>query len=105
MSHTFQTPTYVVISAGHDVFWRHFTQKRSTSILKTGSSYVEVPGPSDEQITAADIAYLGGHVYTVDDTEAAALTAAGYGAGLDFVPSSDDATYGGGTYGEGTYGH
>ena len=34
--------------------------------------------PTPEQIDAAEICYLGGHVYEVDADEAESLTAAGY---------------------------
>ena len=40
--------------------------------------YITVDGPTVDQVNAATIAYLGGHIYYVDDTEAAALTAAGF---------------------------
>lgn len=48
------------------------------TVLKTGSSYVTVEQPTAEQVDAADIAYIGGRDWVVDDAEAAALTAAGY---------------------------
>lgn len=40
---------------------------------------------------APTITYYGGHVYTVSDAEAAALTAAGYGANLHALPNTVDA--------------
>lgn len=82
VSKQFSTPTTRPVAAGRDVFWSHFQQTRSTSILKTAGAYTEVDGPSDAQIAAADITYLGGHIYTVSDAEAALLTTAGYGSGL-----------------------
>ena len=50
------------------------------TVLKTAGAYTQVQAPTQDDINAADIAYLGGHSYAVDSTEAAALTAAGYGA-------------------------
>lgn len=50
------------------------------SVLKTAGTYRTVMGPVQEDIAAADIVYLGGRSYAVDDTEKAALIAAGYGA-------------------------
>lgn len=52
---------------------------RGVAVLKNGDAYVEHEFPYSDDITSADVAYLGGHVYVVDDTEAAALSAAGYG--------------------------
>lgn len=49
------------------------------TVLKSESGgYVTVEHPTNEQIDAAAIAYLGGHVYEVSDDEADSLTAAGY---------------------------
>lgn len=78
----FVSPLYVQGPAGDDRFWKRLAVRHSTSILKYGSSYVPVESPTNEQIVAADVTYLGGHVYTVGQTEADALTAAGYGGGL-----------------------
>ncbi len=41
-------------------------------------TYTTVDTPTTEQVAAAQVAYLGGHLYEVTVTEAAALTAAGY---------------------------
>lgn len=81
-SYQFVSPLFTNDRAGTDRFWGHLTVTHSKSILKIGSTYVPVQGPTNEQIVAADITYLGGHIYTVSAAEAAALTAAGYGAGL-----------------------
>lgn len=49
------------------------------AVLKsTGGGYTTVETPSDEQISAAAVAYLGGHTYEISAEEADALTAAGY---------------------------
>ena len=60
------------------VWYTHIT--RGLTVLKTAGVYTTVDFPRQEDCDGADICYLGGHIYTVDDTEAAALTAAGYGA-------------------------
>jgi hypothetical protein len=53
---------------------------RGQTVLKNpDNSYTTVAYPSQDQIAAAQIAYVGGHVYTVSTAEAAALTAAGFG--------------------------
>jgi hypothetical protein len=50
------------------------------SVLKTSGAYRTVMNPLPEDMAAADIVYLGGRSYPVDDTERAALISAGYGA-------------------------
>lgn len=53
------------------------------TVLKAkDGSYSQVTYPTSDDLAAAAAAYLGGHVYPVSDAEAAALTAAGYGAYL-----------------------
>lgn len=52
---------------------------RGVSLLKTDGLYEQVQYPTAEQVDAADITYLGGHVYSIDSAEAADLTSAGYG--------------------------
>jgi len=53
---------------------------RGHNVFKlTDGSYTEVQ-PSD--MTTVDIEYLGAHIHTVTDAEAAALTAAGYSANI-----------------------
>lgn len=58
---------------------RHFKSRaRGRSVLKVDGVYVTVDDPSQDQIDAATEAYIGGHVYTVTQSVADALTAAGY---------------------------
>lgn len=83
----------------HRLFGRQ-TITRGVSLLKAAGLYRQIESPSDEDIAASDIAYLGGHVYVVSDTEAAALAEAGYGASV----VKPGAGYGAGGYGEGVYG-
>lgn len=63
---------------------RHYGPKgpRGRTVLKESGVYTTVDLPEADRIAAADAVYLGGHIYDVDATEAAALTAAGYGAYL-----------------------
>lgn len=55
---------------------------RGVSLLVTGSSVVENQYPSQDDLANCDYYFLGGHTYTVSDTQAATLTAAGYGSYL-----------------------
>ena len=74
------------------------------SLLKSGGLYRQVRDPSDEEITAADVAYLGGHVYEITGTESDALIAAGYGSQIIVPPEEPTAGFGVGTFGAGTFG-
>lgn len=79
--HLFTPPTVLRPLTENRLEYRPFNRvkgKVGLSVLKTGTSYATVENPTDEQVTAADAAYLGGRTYTINDTEAAALTAAGY---------------------------
>lgn len=77
---TFTPPTVDEAPAGEGPLFYRYKLTRGISVLKVGAAYREVRYPSQEEIEAADITYMGGHAHTVDATEAAALTAAGYGA-------------------------
>lgn len=52
---------------------------RGIALLVTGTTVTENQYPSQDDLANADYYFLGGHVYTVSDTQAAILTAAGYG--------------------------
>lgn len=62
-----------------DRFWSRLTMTDSYSVLKLDGFYRQVSDPSNEDVAAADVAYLGGRRYRVDDAEVEALTEAGYG--------------------------
>lgn len=70
------------VPSGTDRLWSRFKTDRSLSVLKNGSSYVEVDTPDAEDVESAGAVYLGGRSYVVSYTEALALTAAGFGAGI-----------------------
>ena len=53
-------------------------QRRGRSVLKTGSTYTIIDTPSQDQMDAADITYLGGHIYEVTTQEAYELWLAGF---------------------------
>lgn len=73
------TPVIDGPARGTDRFWRHFRpQKVGVSILKINGVYVAMSYPSQDQIALADAVYLGGHEHFVSQSEATALTAAGY---------------------------
>lgn len=76
----FSTPTeYDVVRRGPGPFWRSFKpQLTGVTVLKQSGTYRQVKYPTQREISAAEIAYIGGHVHDVSPTEAADLTAAGY---------------------------
>ena len=60
--------------------YRHYgPAERGRSVIRVGGVYRTVDSPDQITLSAATEIYLGGHVYTVTATVAAALTAAGYG--------------------------
>jgi hypothetical protein len=52
---------------------------RGITVLETSGSYRAVRFPTQDEISAATTAYMGGHEYTVGDATKAALIAAGVG--------------------------
>jgi hypothetical protein len=68
---------------------RHYSPTvRGRSVLRTAGVYRTLDNPSQTDIDAASEVYLGGHIYTVTQTVADALTIAGYTVGADLgVPS------------------
>lgn len=93
----FTPPGRVELFGDHPLFGR-LPITRGVSLLKEGTTYRQVEDPSAEEVEAADAAYLGGHVYTINGSAAADLDAAGYGAWLTQVG------FGSGIYGSGIYG-
>lgn len=67
-----------VVRHSGDRLWIRMTVPRSYALLKNDGFYREVINPTAEEVEAADIAYLGGHTYTVSTQEATELAAAGY---------------------------
>ena len=86
----------------HPLFSR-LTFTQGLSLLKEDGLYRQAEFPSDDELVAADVVYLGGHVYPVSAEEAADLESAGYGAWLD-EQTPPAFAYGEGPYGEGLYG-
>ncbi len=51
---------------------------RGVSLLINGTTVTESQTPSQDDLAAADVYYLGGHTYVLDDAEAQILINAGY---------------------------
>lgn len=81
-------PPTVLEAPGMDVAGRLFGRvryPRGVSLLVTGTRVEEQRWPTIEQQQAADITYLGGHEYLLDDAAAQVLIDAGYGSNLEEV--------------------
>lgn len=66
---------------GYRLFRHYKSRARGRSVLKSlAGVYTTVDTPSQVDIDAAAVCYLGGHIYPITSAEATALTAAGYGA-------------------------
>ena len=53
---------------------------RGVTLLVNGTTVTENQTPSQDDLAAADYYFLGGHEYTIENSVAAILIAAGYGA-------------------------
>jgi hypothetical protein len=53
-------------------------QRRGRTVLKRGDIYTIVDTPTVDEMAAADIAYQGGHIYTISAEEAYALSQLGF---------------------------
>ena len=59
--------------------------RRGISLLVTGTTVVENQTPSQDDLSACDYYFLGGHEYTITNAQAAVLIAAGYGEYLEEI--------------------
>lgn len=73
-------PVFPVPRLSQKLF-RHFKLRAlgQTVLKATDGTYETVSYPEQDQIDAAAIVYLGGHIYEISDEEADELTDAGYG--------------------------
>jgi hypothetical protein len=78
MAYRFKTPTVSEGPAGEGDLFSRYRLVRGITVLKVDGKYYEVRFPSSEETTEADIAYIGGYSYEVDEAEKASLEAAGY---------------------------
>lgn len=63
-------------AGGGRLFFRYGLQ-RGISVLVTDGVVTEVRSPTQDEVSAADAAYIGGHEYLISDADAAPLLAAG----------------------------
>jgi hypothetical protein len=77
---TFRTPS---VDEGPAVpgsrLMRFYKLARGITVFNNGGVYTKVRYPTEDEIAAATVAYIGGHEYVVDDDTKAALIAGGVG--------------------------
>jgi hypothetical protein len=72
--------------------WGHFARHNTgVTLIKNNGVYVEQQYPYHDDLVAADLYYLGGHIYVVDNDEGLALIDAGYEP--TFIGGEDGVTY------------
>lgn len=85
MAYEFRPPVVQEGPVGNDRLSQFYKLDKGITVVKTASGYEEYRYPTVDFVRDnADFSnvYLGGHVYVVSNSEAAALTAAGYGSRL-----------------------
>lgn len=83
MPYTFRPPTVTRRQATTDFLWSRVPYEEGQTVLKMTDGSYRTVSMVDPDLAGVEVTYLGGHVHTVDDTEAASLTAAGYGPYLE----------------------
>ena len=96
---TFTPPSRSEHTGEKHPLWGRMSINRGVSILKKDGLYRQVENPTAEETTAADIYYIGGHVYRPTVVEADDLIAAGYGAFIAWRQFYGMEIYGLGPYG------
>jgi len=84
--YVFTPPTTDETPAGFgDLMWRYRIARADTLLMTNGIVKRERTFEVSE-VTAAEYAYIGGHVYTISQKERDQLVAAGYGATITALP-------------------
>lgn len=78
MAYRFRTPTVSEGPAGEGTLFERFRLVRGITVLRINGEYFQVRFPSSEEVQAAEVAYIGGYSYEVDEAEKTRLEAAGY---------------------------
>lgn len=106
MTATFTPPTQATSIGRGLSLWDRFTIEVGLSVVRVGGILILHPYPVSGDLaplTEGTDYFLGGRTYTVSDTTAAELTAAGFRLG-DTSPGSDPLGFGEGGFGEGGFG-
>lgn len=78
MSYLFVPPVVEEGPMGGNWLFARYTRKQGVCVYRVGSTWYEDRFPSQDDLDAADVYYLGGHEYPVTASEKTALEAAGY---------------------------
>lgn len=78
MAYIFKPPTVEEGPAGGHWLFQRYTLSRGVSVFKLDGEYYEIRFPTQDDIDAADIFYMGGHEHVVTLEEKDDLEAAGY---------------------------
>lgn len=81
-AYLFRTPKAGAIAFHTDRLVVRLGLPAGVTLLVNGGIVVESQYPTEEQLAAADAAYVGGHEYVITPSAAAILTTAGYGSFL-----------------------
>jgi len=85
-NYTFTPPVTKEAPAGFGaLFWR-YPIDRADSLLMTNGVVTRNRTFEVSEVTAAEHAYIGGHIYTITQQERDQLVAAGYGATITALP-------------------
>jgi hypothetical protein len=82
VAYLFVTPTVPSVVFTEERLVSYLRPPGGVTLLLEGGVVTEVQFPTQDQVSAADVAYIGGHQYTVTEQEAQVLRDAGYTANL-----------------------
>ena len=78
MTYLLRPPTVREAPEGSGPLFGRVGVYRGVTLLVTDGVAVEARYPTQDEVAAADAAYIGGHEYLLTDEQAAPLLAAGY---------------------------
>ena len=78
MTYIFTTPYVEEGPAGPGPLFSRYRLNRGVSVYRLNGEYYEMRYPIEDEIAGAEVFYLGGHNYEVDEDEKNRLEAAGY---------------------------
>lgn len=88
MAYKFLTPVIDRPVMAKHPLWSRVKLPEAQHVIKYESGAYATRNTYDPDESGVAHVYMGGHVHTVDDAEAAALTAAGYGDLLTVIPDA-----------------
>lgn len=78
MTYIFETPSVEEGPAGLGPLFSRYRLNRGVSVYRMNGEYYEMRYPTEDDIAGAEVFYLGGHNYEVDEDEKTRLEGAGY---------------------------